>query len=72
MTLQLIVCEPCANDREAWCRVWTVRDDRESVSELSWHLARRIVPKLLARYGRPTPPGLFHGAPILIRKENDR
>lgn len=64
--LEAIRCEPAGDGFEAWCRVWTYRGDEVHISELSWPLARRIVPRLLARYGIGTPPGLFAGTAILV------
>lgn len=66
-SLEALRCIPCENDREQWARVITCRGDNVLVSELSWPLARRILPKLLARYGHTNGAfGLFCGQAVLI------
>jgi hypothetical protein len=68
MQLEAVLCEPCQNDRDGhWCRVWTFRGAEARVSDLSWALARRIVPRLLAMHGAEVPPGLFNGGTALVR-----
>jgi hypothetical protein len=68
MTLTVIRAEPCTNDRESWCRVWSYRGDKVMVSELSWTLARRIVPKLLSRHGIQDVSGWCWGRSFVVRK----
>ena len=64
--LELICCQPCSNDREAWYRVHTIRDGVHRMNELSIPLARRIVPKLWERYGLDTT-GMFAGQSRIVR-----
>ncbi len=69
--LESLCCEPCggpygADCGQSWARVWTVREGRTHISELSWPLARRIVPKLAARHGI-TDENLWTGQTFLIR-----
>lgn len=66
--LQFVSCEQCSNDRDGvWVRVWTWRGDEPLISDLSWSLAQRLVPRLLARYGVVGRlPGMW-GTPIFIR-----
>lgn len=60
--LQALRLEPCDNScRQTWLRVWTVRGNHVHLSELSWTLARRLIPRLLARYGVTDLAGLFTG-----------
>ena len=66
--LEMMMCEPCDNDREAWARVWTIRDGITHVSELSWRLARRLLPKLAARHGVTDLCVLFAGRPMVVRR----
>lgn len=66
--LEAVRVVPCSNERESWARVITCRGEDVLYSELSWPLARRIVPKLLERYGITDNGmgGLFTGSVILV------
>jgi hypothetical protein len=67
LPLRGIRCEAMANEREQWCRVWTVRGERTLCSDLSWTVASRLVWGLLKRYGfEDLPAGMFGGTPVLI------
>ena len=67
--LDAIGIEPCQNDRDGyWCRVITLwRYRGKCVSELSWPLALRLVPKLLASHGIEDIAGWVHGRGFIPR-----
>lgn len=64
----LLICTQAESCRESWCRVFTLRpgDTQARISDLSWQLARRIIPRLLARHGITEAPGLFAGAIVRL------
>lgn len=66
--LDTVFVVPCRdNRRNAWCRVVTNRGEVTRLNDMSWPLARRIVPKLLARYGAEVPVGFWGGCvPALL------
>lgn len=51
-----------------WYRITTVRWDRVLTSDLSFDLARRLVPKLLTRHGVKDTVGVFTGRYFPIHK----
>lgn len=66
--LEALRCEPCENTHgQCWARVWTVRDGIALISDMAWPLARRLLPRLMERYGVIDLGGLYHGRCILIR-----
>ncbi len=61
MNSVLLHVDPCENGRESWCRVHIFRDGRSTMNDLSWPLALRILPRLLARHGVEMPDGFWWG-----------
>lgn len=66
--LDVVFCVPCNDCRgRSWARIVTNRVEKTRLNDLSWELAYRIVPKLLARYGQQVPAGFWaSGVPVLL------
>jgi hypothetical protein len=64
--MHFIACEMLANDREFWVRINRLAPDGNRwTSDLQWHLAKRFVERLFAKYGViGGTDGLWHGSPV--------
>ena len=70
--LRMIRVESCEGRWGCWARVWTVRGEGGvRISDISWEMARRMVPVLLRRNGvAEEVPGIFAGeAYFVVGKE---
>ena len=69
--LTMIRVESCEDRWGSWARVWTARGEAGvRISDISWEMARRLVPVLLRQNGiDENAPGIFAGEAIFaIRK----
>ena len=69
--LTMIRVESCEDRDGCWARVWTAREeDGLRISDISWEMARRLVPVLLRRNGvGDVVTGIFAGEAVFVTKK---